>query len=108
VTLIRYHSKQTFPVERRVSSAVGSIVSHDASSKDGGNLRHGVRRRIQQEHSIAALAGKAFHELSFVNDELPLQNRIRHRAHDAHLERLPALIHIIQRVADFFAHRPLD
>ena len=74
----------------------------------GGDLRDGVRRRIHQEHPVAALAREPPGELGLVNQQAPLQDRVRHRAHQPQLERAPLLVRVINRVADLLAQRPLD
>ena len=74
----------------------------------GGDLRDGVRRGIDQEHPVAALAREPPGELGFVNEQAPLQDRVRHRADQPQLERAPLLVRVINRVADLLAQRPLD
>ena len=46
--------------------------------------------------------------MRFVDQELPLQNRVRRRGHDANLECLAPFVTVIEGVADLFAHRPFD
>src|SRR2546427_2740646 len=47
-------------------------------------------------------------KLSLVDEEAALENRIRHRADQAHLECPPLIIRVINGVANFLAERPLD
>ena len=69
---------------------------------------HVLRRRIDEEHSIAALGRESRKERVLGDDQVALQNGIGHGADEPYFERASALVGVIQCVADFFSHRPDD
>src|SRR5437588_5496410 len=71
-------------------------------------LRYGVRRRINQEHSIAACPGKVLEELLLRNQQVSLQDRISDRANKLDFKRPAPLIHVIERIAKVLVQRPAD
>src|SRR5262245_20596615 len=57
---------------------------------------------------MARLAGEAANELRFVDNQVALQNRVRHAPHEAYLEGPAPFVRILDRVAQFLSERPLN
>ena len=98
-------------VELREPSCRGRQLQPCVAQRLGqrsGHVGGALRRRVHEEEPVARLARIARGELVLGDDEVALQDGAGERRDQPHLERLPAVVREVHRIAELFAQGPED